>query len=197
MSCKIHVTAWSEAVRSFSWSLNIFASLLLRSHLGIVMLPILLLELLNGGLVINDLIFTTQQTNQWFFGYTVQLLTSFFISLCIQNQYLVIWWSVSARHPRRLNFTFHHFLYYSYKHTSNQWGHNKAYLKKKKDNFIFSSQDWIFLVLCAKMIKMKEIVSLNATSQEREKDVGGKKCGGVERRSWGESPDTDEAVWNL
>lgn len=47
------------------------------------------------------------------------------------------------------------------------------------------------------MIKMKEIVSLNATSQEREKDVGGKKCGGVERRSWGESPDTDEAVWNL
>lgn len=35
------------------------------------------------------------------------------------------------------------------------------------------------------MIKMKEIVSLNATSQKREKDVGGKKkkCGGVERRS--------------
>lgn len=33
------------------------------------------------------------------------------------------------------------------------------------------------------MIKMKEIVSLNATSQEREKDVGGKKCRGVERRS--------------
>lgn len=33
------------------------------------------------------------------------------------------------------------------------------------------------------MIKMKEIVSLNATSQGREKDVGGKKCGGVERRS--------------